>query len=130
MTFADAGDPETSPASSSPAKHVDIRVQSQKVTHTVADIAKRFRRTHDKDDAVFLARYYSDKKQYKKALNWALEANKLDSNIEESWLIFARAKAKLGQRMEAIRVLQAYCDRSRSAKAKKLLDRIRRGAAF
>jgi len=94
------------------------------------DIEKRFSSTQNKDDALFLARYYYDKKQYKKALRWSLETNKLDSNIEESWLLFGKAKAKLGQRMDAIRVLQSYVDRTGSSKAKKLLGNIRRGKAF
>jgi len=108
-------------------RHIDIHVSAKKNTLTVQEMEKRFRLSQDKDDSLFLARYYLDKKQYSKALDWALETNKLDSDIEESWLIFARAKARMGQRMEAIRVLQAYFDRSGSPKAKDLLDKIRRG---
>jgi len=114
----------------SKAKKVTIEVTSKESGNSVRDIESRFAFAKDKDDALFLARYYYDKKQYKKALKWALETNKLDSDIEESWLIFARSKARLGQRIEAIRVLQAYYDRSGSVKARKLLGQIRRGKAF
>ena len=130
MTFAGDEAPKKSAATPSPTKHVEIQVTSKKTEFTVKEIESRFNFAKDKDDALFLARYYYDKKQYKKALNWALETNKLDSDIEESWLLFGRAKAKLGLRMEAIRVLQAYYDRTGSKKAKKLLDRIRRGGSF
>ncbi len=121
---------KTPSESPSKAKKVTIKVTSKKSTDSVRDIASRFAFAKDKDDALFLARYYYDKKQYKQALKWALETNKLDSDIEESWLIFAKSKARLGQRIEAIRVLQAYYDRSGSARAKKLLGLIRRGKAF
>ncbi len=130
MTFSDEKAPEEHAANPSKVKHVKIEVTSKKTAVTAQEIEARFRFAKDKDDALFLARYYYDKKQYNKALHWALETNKLDSDIEESWLLFGRAKAKLGLRMEAIRVLQAYYDRTGSPQAKKLLDHIRRGEAF
>jgi predicted Zn-dependent protease len=128
MSFEGADKPRAAdtPLVSS-TKHVDIQVRSKKTANTVHDIEKRFQFAKDKDDALFLARYYYDKQEYQMALKWALETNKLDSDIEESWLIFGRAKARLGLRMEAIRVLQAYYDRTGSRKAKQLLDKVRRG---
>ncbi len=130
MDFSDAAGVQEVSESDSGTKHVDIRVSTRKTHDTAEEIARRFQFNKNKDDALFLARYYYDKKQYKIALKWALETNKLDSDIEESWLIFGRAKAKLGMRTEAIRVLQAYTDRTGSVQAKKLLDVIRRGVAF
>ncbi len=130
ITFSDAGKKTDVAQEGSPAKKIDIKVTPKKSQLSVKEIESRFADIKDKDDALFLARYYYDKKQYKKALTWALEANKLDSNTEESWLVFAKAKARLGARKEAIRVLQAYYDRSGSQKAKQLLDKIRRGKSF
>ena len=129
IVFSDSRS-DAPPEPPSKAKKVTIKVTSKKNTDSVKEIASRFAFAKDKDDALFLARYYYDKKQYKEALKWALETNKLDSDIEESWLIFAKSKARLGQRIEAIRVLQAYYDRSGSARAKELLGQIRRGKAF
>jgi tetratricopeptide (TPR) repeat protein len=111
-------------------KHIDIIVSTKKSKVTVEDMESRFNLNKDKDDALFLSRYYYDAKQYSKALKWALETNKLDSNIEESWLLFGKSKAKIGSREEAIRVLQTYSTRTGSKKAKVLLDKIRRGKNF
>jgi tetratricopeptide (TPR) repeat protein len=130
IVFADTHRSERAPDEKSPTKKIHIQVTEKKGHDTVRDIESRFAFAKDKDDALFLARYYYDKKQYKKALKWALETNKIDSEIEESWLIFAKAKARLGDRVEAIRILQAYYDRSGSAKAKQLLGHIRKGKAF
>ena len=127
MTFSDAKVPPQPTKAIAPKRHVNIQVTTQKSDVSAQAIEERFRFAKDKDDALFLTRYYYDKKAYKKALSWALETNKLDSDIEESWLIFGQAKARLGQRMEAIRVLQAYYNRTGSPKAQKLLDAIRRG---
>jgi len=132
MTFADEKPSRVEAvAQPSKTKHIQIKVASKKNVQTTAeDIEQRFRSDPDKDDALFLARYYYEKKQYKQSLKWSLETNKIDSNTEESWLLFAKAKAKLGERMEAIRILQTYYDRTGSPKARKLLGSIRRGQAF
>jgi len=129
IVFSDEQRQADEPAPSK-AKKVIIEVTPKKSSGSVQQIESRFKVTRDKDDALFLARYYYEKKAYSKALKWALETNKIDSDIEESWLIFAKAKAQLGQRIEAIRVLQAYYDRSGSEQAKSLLSQIRRGKAF
>jgi tetratricopeptide (TPR) repeat protein len=131
IEFADAAQAgRSASAPPEPAKKIDIEVSEKKGHETVQEIESRFAFAKDKDDALFLARYYYDKKQYKQALKWALETNKLDSNIEESWLIFAKAKSRLGSRVEAIRIVQAYYDRTGSARAKDLLNRLRFGKAF
>jgi tetratricopeptide (TPR) repeat protein len=88
------------------------------------DVERRFRRTHNINDAIFLANMYYNKRNYKKAIYWSMQTNKLDKNIEESWLIFAKSKIKIGKKNEAIRVLRAYIKRSNSYEAKKLLKKI------
>ena len=91
------------------------------------DVAKRFHESHDTDDSLFLAKSYYRKGNYKKAEHWALETNKVNGNIEESWLIYAKTKVKLGRRNEAIRVLMSYVKRSNSSRAKNLLYKIKKG---
>ncbi len=114
----------------STTKKVNIELTTRKNSLSAKEIVARYRFAKNKDDALFLARFYYEKKQYKDSLNWALETNKLDSEIEESWLIFARSKVMLGKRMEAIRILQAYFDRTGSSVAKSLLNKIRLGKKF
>ena len=90
------------------------------------EIESRFAFAPDPDDSLFLARIYYKNGNYRKAARWALETNKLNGDIEESWLIFARAKAKTGQKNEAIRVLSQYAKKSNSAEAKKLLKKLKK----
>jgi len=90
------------------------------------DVIKRFNRNHNINDALFLANMFYKQKKYKQAIKWAMKTNKLDSDIEESWLIFAKSKLRLGKRNEAIRVLRAYIKRSNSYEAKKLLKKLTR----
>ena len=88
------------------------------------DVEKRFKRFHNINDSMFLANMYYKRKNYRKAIYWAMQTNKLDKNIEESWLIFAKSKVKLGKKNEAISVLKAYIKRSNSYEARKLLKKI------
>ncbi len=90
------------------------------------EIESRFAFAPDTDDALFLARIYYKNGNYRKAAHWALETNKLNGDIEESWLIFARSKVKTGQKNEAIRVLTQYTKKSNSTEAKKLLKKLKK----
>jgi len=89
------------------------------------EVKNRFEMAPDPDDSLFLARNYYHDGAYSKAAYWALQTNKLNGDIEESWLIFARAKAKIGQKNEAIRVLTQYVSKSHSIEARKLLKKLK-----
>lgn len=99
-----------------------IKVTNNK--NAYRDVERRFKRTHNINDAMFLASMYYKKRNYRKAIYWSMKTNKLDRNIDESWLIFAKSKVKLGKRNEAIKVLRAYIKRSNSYEAKKLLKKL------
>lgn len=91
------------------------------------EVAERFRETKDTDDSLFLARTYYKMRKYKKAAYWALQTNNVDSTIEESILIFVKAKVKLGHKNEAIRILAKYVKGSNSPEARLLLKEIKKG---
>jgi len=105
-----------------PKVHLDI-VESTNVT-AYKDVEKRFMESHEMDDALFLARSYYKKGDYKKSEYWALETNKLDENSEESLFIFVKSKVKLGRKNEAVAILNDYIKVSNSEEAKKLLYKI------
>lgn len=111
-------------------KTLHIEVTERGDIDIAKDIESRFDFAKDKSDSLFLAKYYYDKNEYDKAEKWALETNKIDSSIEDSWLIFAKSQAKQGKRIESLKVLQAFYDQSRSVKVKILMDKIRRGKSF
>lgn len=102
--------------------HLEI-IESTSVS-AYKDVEKRFLESHDIDDALFLARSYYKKSDYKKAVYWALEINKLDEEMEEGLFIFVKSKAKMGRKNEAISILTTYVKKSDSQEAKKLLYRI------
>jgi len=96
----------------------------------IQEIKDRFKATQDTKDSLYLAKFYYNKGDYAKAESWAISTNNIDGDIEESWLIFAKARAKQGKRVDAIKVLQTYYDETKSAKAKALLKKLRLGQPF
>jgi len=103
--------------------HIDI-IETSSVT-AYKDVERRFLQSHDVDDSLFLAKIYYKKGHYKKAEYWALETNKVDENIEESVLIFAKSKAKLGHKNEAESILRNYISGTASQEAKNVLFKIK-----
>jgi tetratricopeptide (TPR) repeat protein len=110
-----------------PRKKMHLNIIETTNVSAYKDVAKRFHQTHDTDDSLFLAKSYYRKGNYKKAEYWALQTNKVNGNIEESWLIFAKSKVKLGRKNEAISILTAYIKKSNSVQARSLLHKIKKG---
>jgi len=102
--------------------HLDI-IETSSVT-AYEDVEKRFVQSNDIDDALFLARSYYKKENYKKSESWAYEVNKLDTNLEEGLFIFIKSKVKLGRKNDALSILSNYLEKSNSDEAKKLLYKI------
>jgi hypothetical protein len=94
---------------------------------SIESVEKNFSRSRSYRDSLYLAQAYYKKGNYFNAQKWALVTNDLNSKLEESWLIFAKSKAKMGQRREAEQVLVSYIKKTNSTKAKVLLAKIKKG---
>ena len=93
----------------------------------IETMKEKYAHSHSSRDALLLAKAFYKKSSYKEAEEWALKANKLNSKLDESWLLFAKAKAKLGRKQEAINILAKYYKKSKSSKAKRLIGQIKTG---
>ncbi|HHD80133.1 MAG TPA: hypothetical protein ENK99_00775 [Campylobacterales bacterium] len=109
-----------------PRKKMHLNIIESSSVSAYKDVEKRFMLSHDTDDSLFLAKSYYRKGKYKKSEYWSLQTNKVNSDIDESWIIFAKSKIKLGHINEAIQVLKHYVKRSNSKKAKELLYRLKK----
>ncbi|HIP11669.1 MAG TPA: hypothetical protein EYG73_03020 [Arcobacter sp.] len=103
--------------------HLDI-IESSSLD-AYKDVEKRFFKSGDVDDSLFLAKAYYDIGKYNKSEFWALQTNKINSTIDESWIIFAQSKVMLGQKNEAISILSNYIKRTGSERAKDSLLKIK-----
>jgi len=109
-------------------KSVQIDIVETSSITAYKDVENRFFVSRDVEDALFLAKSYYKKELYEKAEFWALETNKIDDSIEESLLIFAKSKAKLGHKNEAIGILSNYIRKTVSKDAQDILSRIENDA--
>jgi len=130
ITFSDASGATSGARSGTQGGKVEMEMVKSANRSVVQEIEKRFPLSRDYDDAMYLAKYYYGKKKYKKAENWAMQANTIDSSKPESWIIFGKSKAKMGHRRDALKVLQAYYDRTGNSEVKMLIDKIRKGKKF
>ena len=107
-----------------PRKKMHLNIIQTSSVSAYDDVKERFRSMPNTDDSLFLARAYYSRGNYNKAIYWAVETNKLDANIDESWMIFAKSKVKTGHKNEARRILNTYIKKSGSMTAKAYLKKI------
>ncbi len=77
--------------------------------------------------AILLSKEYYDRHKYKKSLKWAITSNNINSSNEDSWILFAKNKVKLGKKTDAIKALEAYLKSYSSKRVKILLSNIKKG---
>ncbi|MBD3829906.1 MAG: CDC27 family protein [Arcobacter sp.] len=105
-----------------PKRKTKVSLGGESNAATLIDIMKRFNETHDPNDSLFLAISYYEKKEYNKALFWAIETNKITEEIEDSWIIMAKSKFYLGDKNEALRILRAYASKTGSKEAMNIIN--------
>jgi tetratricopeptide (TPR) repeat protein len=114
------------------AKRDKLKTTNKKIMITsqngdsLSFIKKKFYATNNASFSIRLAKLFYNSKKYKKALKWSLITNEINSNSEESWLMFAKIKAKMGKKQDAINALNQYLKHSNSPKAVKLLKKIKK----
>lgn len=105
-------------------KSVKLDIIGSQNLSILREIEERYYNAPNVDDALFLARSYYEKGMYDKVELWALEVNKLDETVEESWLLFIKAKLYKGYTNEAKNILLKYIEETDSLHAKRLLQKI------
>jgi hypothetical protein len=108
-----------------PAKQMVI--QRENDMKDIQDVISRFKKNKNPALSLFVAKRYYKIGNYQQAYNYALITNELDTNIEDSWLIFAKSLYKLDQKDMAIKTLKTYLQDSGSVKAKITLDQMEKG---
>jgi len=103
-----------------------IHLHSSSIDY-VEKMKKKFSKSRNPREALLLAKEFYKQGAYAKAENWALRANKIDSNLDESWIIFAQSKAKMAKKEEALKILVAYYNKTKSDKVKVAILRIKKG---
>lgn len=106
---------------------MEISISKRDEHRDLQDVIKRFKSNSSPALSLFIARQYYKNRNYQDAYNYALITNDLDSEIEESWIIFAKSLVKLQQKEMALRALDSYIKHTDSVEAKILRDNINKG---
>jgi len=104
-----------------------IQIKRQNTQNDIYDIIKRFKKNNNPALSLFVAKKYYELGNYRQAYNYALMTNKLNNEIESSWIIFSKSLVKLGKKDKAIKTLKKYIKHSHSTTAEILLDEIQSG---
>lgn len=99
-----------------------VQVVSTKTNRTLEHIIDRFNQTRDPKLALYVAQSFYKKREYKKAVRWSIVANSIEPSNEASWILYAKAKVKLGHRNEAIKALKIYLNQYVSRKVQTYLE--------
>ncbi len=86
-------------------------------------LLKNYNSVQNYNNAIKLAIYYFNLKEYEKAIYYAKIASKLKADKSISWIIYAKSKYKLNQRQDAIGALETYLNYFYSKDADMLLQK-------
>ena len=104
-----------------------LLISTKQTNNTLEYLIERFNQTRDPKLASYIAQSFYKKGNYKETVRWAILANSIDPSAEESWMLFAKAKVKLGQRQDAIKALRIYLNQYSSRKVKSYLQSLEDG---
>lgn len=110
-----------------PLKSKKISIKRQNTQNDIYEIISRFKNNNNPALSLFVAKKYYELQDYQQAYNYALITNKINKDIESSWIIFSKSLVKLGKRDKAISTLKKYIKQSHSSSARILLDEIYAG---
>ncbi len=116
------------PVSTAPKVKQKVVVEIKKVPvdkSVLENVIERFKKEKDPYDSLFLASTYYSNGEYAKAHDWAVETNKI-ANINESWMVLAKAKYKLGKKEEALELLKSFLKTQDSKEAEVLMEKIQK----
>jgi len=104
-----------------------ISIKRQDTHDDISQVVTRFNKNNNPALSLFIAKKYYELGNYHKSYNYALITNEINSDIEASWIVFAKSLVKLNEKELAIKTLKKYISQSNSNRANMLLDDITSG---
>jgi len=104
-----------------------ITIHRKETKDDIKNVIARFKKNNNPALSLFIAKKYYELSNYRQAYNYALITNQINSEIEDSWLIFAKSLVKLKKKEMAMRTLQKYISNTQSNNAQLLLHNIKSG---
>lgn len=102
---------------------IDIQFSSE--NNEISILKENFNKNKNPEIALKIAKKCYQDKRYSDTIKWALSANNLDNSIEESWVMFAKAKYMLKQKDDALRALEEYNKNKNKPEINELINKIK-----
>lgn len=102
---------------------IDIQISSE--NNEISMLKENFNKNKNPEIALKIARKCYQDKRYSDTIKWALSANNLDSSIEDSWVMFAKAKYMLKQKDDALRALEEFNKNKNKPEINELINKIK-----
>ncbi|ALV65007.1 CDC27 family protein [Campylobacter fetus] len=130
LEFSEANQSESNKYQSQPQNknqaQNSIKIESQTIDMSVKSLKSKFDSTNDIKYAILLAEEFYKNNDYENAIKWAFTINSIDENEIKGWVIFAKAKYKIGKKEDALTVLNALQEKNRSNSIEELIEQIRK----
>ncbi|AGZ81850.1 CDC27 family protein [Campylobacter fetus] len=130
LEFSEANQSESNKYQSQPQNKSQaqnsIKIESQTIDMSVKSLKSKFDSTNDIKYAILLAEEFYKNNDYENAIKWAFTINSIDENEIKGWVIFAKAKYKIGKKEDALTVLNALQEKNRSNSIEELIEQIRK----
>lgn len=94
----------------------------------IEDLIVAFENKPNAFNAIKVSKRYFDDGDYIKSKAWALKANALDKDNEDSWILFAKSSYKLGRKQDGIKALNDYLKFNNSSNIKNVLKLLEQGS--
>jgi hypothetical protein len=120
--------PNPLPTAVTPSASKPLALNRNDTKLDIESVERRFKESPTPNLGLFIARYHYDHGNFSGAYDYALKTNTLNSNIDESWIIFSKALVKLGKTDQAKKTLTLYLSESQSESARALLNSIEKGS--
>jgi hypothetical protein len=98
--------------------------QDRDIYNKYKSLKRSFYKKYDYKVALKLSRLYFDNGKYKDSLKWSMIANELNELDENSWILFAKSKIKLGDKKSAKKALDMYYKKYKSPRVKEILNKV------
>jgi hypothetical protein len=98
--------------------------QDRDIYNKYKSLKRSFYKKYDYKVALKLSKLYFDNGKYKDSLKWSMIANELNELDENSWILFAKSKIKLGDKKSAKKALDMYYKKYKSPRVKEILNKV------
>lgn len=104
-----------------------VLIQTSPLKIGKANLEEKFYSTNDITYSLKLSESAYEKKDYNEAIKWALISNELDKDNIQSWILFAKATYKKGNKQDALIALENFDARISNAEVKAVIRQIKNG---